>query len=185
MQSSFRWNTCAKSVLLCRKLCLHVIIFINIIQNYSFQLVQLERSWSNHTEGFSFKKAFLSEFGEKYTCAFFLFMPMAHSYVSGMLEKWRGNILSIDFNLSVTAQDRARLALELWMVEICQKLLPHARMNICLQSFQCLSVSWMDCPLNRTRMYDFWSAGYPVIRYRADSLDLEFLVETSWILRCV
>ena len=32
----------------------------------------------------------------------------------------------------------------------------------------------MDCPLNRTRLHDFLSAGYPVVRYRANSL--EFLV---------
>ena len=47
-----------------------------------------------------------------------LSIPMAHSFVSGMLEKWRGNILSVNSNLSVAVQDRARLALVLWMVEI-------------------------------------------------------------------
>ena len=33
MQSSFRRNTCAKSVLQCKKICQHVFIFINMIQN--------------------------------------------------------------------------------------------------------------------------------------------------------
>ena len=35
----------------------------------------------------------------------------------------------------------------------------------------------MDCPLNRTGLHDFLSAGYLAIRYRADSL--KFLEETS------
>ena len=34
----------------------------------------------------------------------------------------------------------------------------------------------MDCPLNRTWLRDFLSAGYPVIGYRADSS--KFLLET-------
>ena len=29
----------------------------------------------------------------------------------------------------------------------------------------------MDCPLSRTWLHDFLSAGYPVITYRADSLE--------------
>ena len=61
-------------------------------------------------EGFSFKLA-LRVWEETYQCLFS--MPMAHSSVSGMLEKWHGNIHSVDSNLSVTEQDRASLAVGL------------------------------------------------------------------------
>ena len=82
-----------------------------MIQKQSFQPFQLEIK-QDHAEGFSFKIAFLSGFGEKYACAFF--QCQWHIAMSQACLK---NDLVISFlvicNLSVTVQDRARMARKL------------------------------------------------------------------------
>ena len=75
----------------------------------AFPTISVEKKLSDHTASFPV-------WGEIHLCL--LSMLMAHCCVSGMLKKWHGNILSVDSNLSVAVQDRARLALMLWMVEI-------------------------------------------------------------------